>query len=258
VHETTPGFEDLQPVEEPEHVGAAAQDDRRLRGLVPTVGGPLRLLRVDLLGGEGDRQVAARRHGRHQPVDDGLRLGVVADEVQQAEQHHRDRPREVERLRRFLDDPAGVTGVGVQVRRCPLGRAGEQRTGVHQHQRVVVDVDDAAPGVDRLRDLVRVVGRRQAGADVEELADPGLGDQVPHGPAQERPVGPGRADDVGQEPAHLLTHGPVGREVVLAAQPVVPDAGGVRYAGVEPADRVGGRGLSGKVRHGRQLTHRRT
>jgi hypothetical protein len=58
---------------------------------------------------------------------------------------------------------------------------------VGEHQRVVVDIDD--PGLRRrtLRDLVGVVGRRQAGADVEKLTDLGVLGQVGHGPAQKRP-----------------------------------------------------------------------
>jgi hypothetical protein len=37
---------------------------------------------------------------------------------------------------------------------------------------------------------MRVVPGGQAGADVEELADACLADQVAHGPAEERPVAP--------------------------------------------------------------------
>jgi hypothetical protein len=40
--------------------------------------------------------------------------------------------------------------------------------------RVVVDVDHAGARRDGLRDLVGVVRGRDAGADVEELPDPGL------------------------------------------------------------------------------------
>jgi hypothetical protein len=53
---------------------------------------------------------------------------------------------------------------------------------------VVVHVDDASVGRDRLRDLVRVAGRRDAGPDVEKLPDPRLLGQVAHRPAEEPPV----------------------------------------------------------------------
>ena len=47
-----------------------------------------------------------------------------------------------------------------------------------QHDGVVVDIDDAALWRHRLGDLVGVVGRGQAGADVEELADARLAGQI--------------------------------------------------------------------------------
>ena len=50
-----------------------------------------------------------------------------------------------------------------------------------QDDRVVVDVDDLRVRGDPLGDLVRVVGGRQAGADVQELADLRLAGQVPDG-----------------------------------------------------------------------------
>ena len=59
---------------------------------------------------------------------------------------------------------------------------------------------------------------RQPGADVEELAHPGILGQEPHRAAQERPVLPrsnGRARDCFQQPGGGF---PVSREVVLAAQ----------------------------------------
>jgi hypothetical protein len=65
-----------------------------------------------------------------------------------------------------------VPQVGVQVGRGAVGTAGEQRAGVSEYQRVVVDVDDPALRGDGLGHLVGVARRRQSGADVEELADP--------------------------------------------------------------------------------------
>ena len=42
---------------------------------------------------------------------------------------------------------------------------------------------------DALSYLVRVAGGRDAGADIQELPDSGLGGQVPGRPAEEGPVG---------------------------------------------------------------------
>jgi hypothetical protein len=46
-----------------------------------------------------------------------------------------------------------------------------------------------------LRDLVRVVRRGYAGADIEELGNPGFGGEEAHGAGEERPVGAHRLDD---------------------------------------------------------------
>src|SRR5205823_14745369 len=100
-----------------------------------------------------------------------------------------------------------------------------------------------------LGDLVRVVGRRQAGADVEELPDPGLAGQVAHGPGEEPALQPG---DVGDAREHLqdrVADLAVGREVVLAAQQVVPHPGRVRGAGVEPGRERGAPALRGTGSH---------
>jgi hypothetical protein len=83
-----------------------------------------------------------------------------------------------------------------------------------------------------MRDSGAVVVGRHAGADVEELADAGLGDQVARGAGQEGAVGPGGGDNVRVDPHGLLGGFPVRGEVVLAAQQVVVDPGDVRDAGV--------------------------
>jgi len=104
---------------------------------------------------------------------------------------------------------------------------------VCQDDGVVVDVDDAGPGVDALGHLVGVVRGRYAGADVEELADARLAAQLADGPAEEGPVGADRGDDLrvgrGGELSGLL----VGGVVVLAAQPGVVDAGGMRHGRID-------------------------
>src|SRR5262249_43294468 len=134
---------------------------------------------------------------------------------------------------RLGQDPPGVAQVGVDVVGVPLLAADQQCAGVGQDHRVVVHVDHVAAGRDVLRDLVGVVRGRDAGADVEELADPRLPGQVTHRAGQEGAVGADRVNDVRIGLDRLLTGRPVGGEIVLAAQPVVIDAGDVRHAGVE-------------------------
>jgi hypothetical protein len=98
---------------------------------------------------------------------------------------------------------------------------------------VVVHVHDPAVGRLRLRDLVGVVGRGDAGADVEELPDAGLAGQVPDGPGQERPVPPHPFHDMRRRMRRGPAGDPVRGEVGLAAKPVIVDAGYVRDADVD-------------------------
>jgi hypothetical protein len=53
---------------------------------------------------------------------------------------------------------------------------------------VIVHVDDAGLRGHALRDVVRVVGGRDAGPEIEELTDAGLGREVTHGPAEAPPA----------------------------------------------------------------------
>jgi hypothetical protein len=99
---------------------------------------------------------------------------------------------------------------------------------VGQHQRVVVHVNDLGLGRDALGDLVRVVHGRQAGADVEELADAELRGQRRHRADEEPPRLLGHRDDAGVDRDHRIAGLPVDRVVVLAAHPVVPDPGRLR------------------------------
>ena len=103
---------------------------------------------------------------------------------------------------------------------------------VRDGDRVDVRVDHPRGGVGLLGDLVHVALGGDAGAYVEELPDAGRG-QEPHGPAQERPVGPGERPGVGvhrgKSPARVL----VDQEIMAAAQQVVIDPGSVRPPGVD-------------------------
>jgi hypothetical protein len=109
--------------------------------------------------------------------------------VQQAEHHHGRRFGEVDYPGGSGQDGVRVPRVGVDVLAAALRCTGQQRLRVRQHDRVVVDVDDPRLRRRPLRHLVGVAGGGQAGADVEELPEAGLGRQVVHGGREERPVG---------------------------------------------------------------------
>ena len=162
-----------------------------------------------------------------------MRVVGVGDHVQDHQHHEGDGLAEVQGFAGGGEDSAGFAQVGVHVRNRALGCSGEQGAGVREHDGVVIDVNDAGLRGDGLGDLVGVACRRYSGADVQELAYPALGDQVPHSPGEEGAVHPGPADHVRQGRDHLVARVAVGGEVVLAAEQVVIDAGGVRDAGVD-------------------------
>jgi hypothetical protein len=94
----------------------------------------------------------------------------------------------------------------------------EQRPAVRQHHRVVVDVDDLGLRVDPLDDLVGVLRRRQAGAEVEELGDPGLAGQEPAGANKETTVFEREVLGFRRGLLHLVQDLPVDLVVVLPQQ----------------------------------------
>jgi hypothetical protein len=109
---------------------------------------------------------------------------------------------------------------------------------VRQHEGVVVDVDDAARRVHPLGDLVGVVDGRQAGADVEKLADVGLAREIPDRAREEIPESARLINDAWIDLAELVAGRTVDFVVVLAPEPVVPDPGCVRDGGVDPFHQV--------------------
>src|SRR6266508_311456 len=115
-----------------------------------------------------------------------------------------------------------------------VGRAEplQQSTGVHDHERVVVDVDHPVVRVDALHHAVRVLHRGQPGAQVQELVDPFSGHHA-RGSVQARPIGAGAGRGHWYQVHDLLAQLAVGREVVLAAEPPVVYSRRVRSRGVD-------------------------
>jgi hypothetical protein len=198
-------------------------------GLVHPQGLLERLAGVDAVV---DGQVTAGRQAVEQAGHDRFRLGVVDDVPEDPHQRQRDRTGQVQPLRGLPQDPVRVAHAGVhEVRRAlrPAARAaGQQRIGVGHHQRVVVDVHDPRLRRHLLRDLVRVVRRRQPRPDVQELPHSGLARQIADDAPEEGPVGPGDVHDARVDRAELIAGRAVDRVVVRTAEPVVPDTGGVR------------------------------
>ena len=104
---------------------------------------------------------------------------------------------------------------------------GGERAQVGEDHRVDVDVGDVRARVDRLRPLMRVGHRRQAAAEVNELADPVLG-RPGGGPGEKLPVLPhdiGRDRRDGQQ---LQRDVAVDGKIVLAVQQIVVNPGNRR------------------------------
>ena len=68
---------------------------------------------VEVQGGVRHSQVAARRHGVHQPGDDLVRAAGVRDELHDGQQDNRNRLAEVERPGGFVQDLLRVARVGL-------------------------------------------------------------------------------------------------------------------------------------------------
>src|SRR5690606_11861864 len=127
----------------------------------------------------------------------------------------------------------------------------QQRVGVGEDDGVVVDVDDPCVGCGALGHLVGVVGGRQARADVQELPHPLLGDQEADGSPEEETAGVRDVDQPGEDLLDLLADLPVDLVVVLAADEVVPEAGRVRPARIDPGTCLEtGTVLGDVLRHG--------
>src|SRR5690606_18386820 len=101
-----------------------------------------------------------------------------------------------------------------------------------------------------------VVDGRQAGADVEELPDADLAGQVPDRAGEEGPGVPRHVHDLRVDGDELVAGGAVDGVVLLAAQPVVPDARGLGDRAVDlrfgrPAAPC--RAVRCRISHGRLL-----
>ncbi len=196
--------------------------------------------RVVVRGQVRDHQEAPRRHGVHQGRGEAGRIVGVRHEMQDRDEQHGDRlvPAEQGTDPRVPGDPVGVSQVVVDDGGAVHAVQHVPRVG--HHHRVVVDVHHAAVrrGPSRATgpgDLVHAAHGGQSGADVEELPDPQVADQVADRTPEEEPVLEHRAahDILAQHvesPARRLT---VSREVVLAAEHEVVHPRDVRHLRAE-------------------------
>src|SRR5215475_12713419 len=166
-------------------------------------------------------QVAAGRQGVPQPSHDAGRILLVGYEVEDGHEQDRDRLLEVDPTFRRCSpqDRVGVTQVA-------LDRQGsvadcQQSPRVHQHDRVVVDVDH--PGLRRhpLGDLVDIALSRQTRTNIQELPDTRRTRQEPHYAPQEGPSLTNPVPCVRRNLEHRFRKLAIDLVVVLAAEKVV-------------------------------------
>ena len=198
-----------------------------VRGLAGRIGGDL------IRGDVGDHHETPGRQLLLDRLHDRPGVLAVLDEVQHGHQEHGHGLIEIEmRPERWQGEQlAGLAQIGVHGGDVDV--VGEQRVGVHDHQRVVVAVDDPGVPAGGLGDLVDVALGGQAGADVQELPDPRVAGQVPHRPAQEPAVGPGGHRGIRHRRQQFPRSRPVGGEIILPAQQVVVNPRDIRDADIE-------------------------
>jgi hypothetical protein len=143
--------------------------------------------------------------------------------------------------RRRLLIPAGYG-----VRECARGisgpRAGCVGLCTTRVATVVVRVHHAGFGGNGLGYLVGGAGRRQARADIQELADPPLPGQVADHAGEERAIGPGPGHYLRSAGSDFLSGLTIGRVMSFTAEPYIVDASWMRYIWVKP-------GRGGQVCH---------
>ena len=122
-------------------------------------------------GDVGDHEVATRAERVFEGSDDPGWVFLIGNEVQDLQEKHRDRLREVEMLAdvRQAQQFPGLAEVGLHD--DDLLRLGEQGVSVGDHDRVAVDVGHLRVRVRPVGDFVHVLLGWQAGPDVQELAD---------------------------------------------------------------------------------------
>ena len=178
-----------------------------------------------------DEHAAAGRECLDQFRRQRGRLLLVKEKVQDAAQHQADRLVPVEQVAGGGEDACWVAEVATDSER-PLV-VGQQRRGVGDHHRVVVQVDDADVRVETLGDLVHVLRGGQARADVEQLDQALIANHVPDDAGEHAALRPHAALDRGQHSDHPVRQRPVDREIITPAKQVVVHTRVVGVRGVD-------------------------
>jgi len=211
----------------------------------------------------GELLVGGREHRHQEGTARGQGRGVLGNEgpghlrwleVQHRGENHADWLTEVDharqlRIRQHVSRPGDVCADG------GYAVPGEQRPDMALHHRVMVHVSHSRIRADPLHCLMDGRVRRQASAEVDELADTQIGSRPCDAFDDERAIVSHQAGQVrveGNDPLGLF---PVGRVVVLAAEQGVVYPRDIRLGGIEfhGHGRSFGRLPVGRVEAGRRV-----
>ena len=182
-----------------------------------------------------DEDIAARWKRAVQRVQQFGGVLPIQDVMQDAAEQQADRTIPVQVLAdvRVLKDPGGTAEVTLH--HDGAGIVGEQRPGVGKSDRVIVDVDHPAPRVEPFCYFMDIVSRGQSGADVNELPDACIFDQVTDHPAEQCPLRPYADLNGGKRFDDPVAQRAVGGEIVLSAKKVVIHPGDMGLQRIESA-----------------------
>ena len=100
---------------------------------------------------------------------------------------------------------------------------------MREHLRIVVHVRHPSLRIDSLRDLVHIIGGRQAGAEVKELVDAKFPRHVADRADQAGTIVQCNLHRTGELVDENVTYSPVDGKVVFSSEQVIVGPGNTRY-----------------------------
>ena len=230
-HPYQTGVDEVESGEEPFDLGVAAHGSGGGCRLGQFPGGA-HSFAVLVVGAVRDGQEAAGHDRVPVAGQDAVRVTFVPDDVQHRHHQQADGTAEVEQREGLRVVQNGVHIAHIVLDRDTVRIVHQQLFTVGNGDRVDVDVDYPGLRVDALGHLVDVAEGGNAGAQVEELVDPGL-DHEPDGTVHERAVRLGDQPDLGQQIHDLAAVFTIDGEVVRPTEPVVVTARHIRLADID-------------------------
>jgi hypothetical protein len=115
------------------------------------------VLALDIARQMAERHVTARRQRSGDPAHHPARIVVTTEEVQDAEDHDRNRPGKSSVSPAAAGDRLGLAQLPPDIPGRALGRAAQQLMRMGEHHRIAIDIHDPRFRRLPLRDLVHIV-----------------------------------------------------------------------------------------------------